>query len=77
MEKSSFEKRLTCSDCKFFDTVIPAGALNTFQICRFNPPIVAHAFSPGQGGALQVISQSIWPQMGPTDWCGKLETRAN
>lgn len=77
MEKSSFDKKLTCSDCRFGDTFIPPGTLTSVQICRFNPPTIAHAFMPGQGGNAQVLSQSLWPQMSSTDWCGKLETRPN
>jgi hypothetical protein len=81
LEKSTFEVRSTCKDCRFSDSILRAGAAandsTQITVCRFNPPIVAHAFMPAKEGSIQVMQQSLWPIMTVSDWCGKLETRSN
>jgi hypothetical protein len=73
MEKTPFENRETCKDCRYSDTI----QKGTLLICRFNPPVVAHAFLPTNPGEARVISNSLWPVMANTDWCGKIEPRLN
>lgn len=76
MEKSTFEPRQTCADCRFSDKHIqPDHSIVT--ICRVDPPRLAHAFLPAPNGQAQLISQSLWPILTSSDWCGKLEGRAN
>ena len=81
MDKTTFEKKLTCTDCRFSDSVLRTGAAanesGVIMVCRLNPPVVAHAFMPTPGGGGQVLQQSLWPIMTVSDWCAKLETRSN
>ncbi len=76
MEKSKFEKKLSCSDCRHSDRLVQEGG-SLIQICRFNPPVVSYAYMPGKDGSGQVLQQSLWPIMTLGDYCGKLETKAN
>lgn len=76
MEKTTFEPRQTCADCRFSDKHIQENH-NIVTICRFNPPVIAHAFLPTPQGQAQILSQSLWPILTNVDWCSKLETRAN
>lgn len=84
MEKSTFEKKLSCTDCRFSDKMVIGGSVeagtvvgNVVTVCRYNPPIVAYAFVPTARGEGTIAANSLWPQMTLGDWCGKLETRAN
>jgi hypothetical protein len=82
LEKSTFEVKSTCKDCRFSDSIMRTGAAandssQMITVCRFNPPIVAHAFMPTPDGGAQVRQQSLWPIMTVSDWCAKLETRSN
>jgi hypothetical protein len=81
MEKSTFEKRPTCTDCRFSDSILRTGAAvndaSQITVCRLNPPVVAHAFMPTPSGGGSVLQQSLWPIVTLSDYCGKLETRSN
>lgn len=83
MEKTPIEVRPTCKDCRHSDKIVRNGAqagqvvADVITICRAAPPIVAHAFMPTQGGGAQVMQQSLWPIVTASDYCGKLETRAD
>lgn len=76
MEKSTFEKKLTCADCKFSDKHVREDH-NIVTICRWDPPVVAYAFMPTGPGQGAIAAQSLWPEMRLGDWCAKLETRSN
>lgn len=76
MEKSNFEVRATCKDCRFSDTIVNPQSGPIF-ICRNRPPTIAYAFMPKGPGEANVISNSLWPVIASTDWCSKLEMKAN
>ena len=72
MEKTAFQVRTdTCSKCRY-SSEEAGGQL----ACRFNPPqMFVVPQSPGPGIAPQMGFLAAWPNVGPTNWCGKFEAR--
>lgn len=57
----------TCVTCPFFDP-------KNFT-CRASPPVVAVTV-PGIHNVELPLTETVWPQVGPGDWCGKHPDRA-
>lgn len=74
VEKTRFEVRQTCYDCKFSDVRAREDGSNV-RICRLNPPISAYAKVTAQNNATGIISSTLWTEVDNKDWCGKLEPR--
>jgi hypothetical protein len=77
MEKTTFTPHATCRECRFSDTHVNSVSRQEMMICRLKPPFLAHAFVPTGPGKADVVSQSLWPVVAPTDWCSHLETKTN
>jgi hypothetical protein len=64
----------TCGMCHFFRRIKPMQPMGT---CRFGPPtpcvvgMVQHSVTHQQ----QAVSDSFWPQIPDTDWCGAWRMR--